>query len=146
MNEEQLYNQWHHLKFRLQTNNKVVYFKEGQIWWCHLGQNIGSEVYGKGQTLSRPVLIFKKLSANLFLSIPLSSQLKNGSWYINLLHQGKKTSALLYQCRVLDKKRLIKRIGQIDDVNYKKIKTGFNGLYCQNIHLAEARIDGESQK
>jgi len=23
-------------------------FREGQAWWCRLGMNIGSEVYGKG--------------------------------------------------------------------------------------------------
>lgn len=47
---------------------------------------------------------------------------------------------------MLDKKRLIKRIGQMDDVNYKKIKTGFDNLYCKNIHPAGAGIDGKPQK
>lgn len=146
MPDSQLHKQWYSLKLSLQKNTKVTYFKEQQIWWCHLGQNIGSEVYGKGSIFSRPVLVLKKLSTDLFLAIPLSTQNKTGTWYVNILFKNKLTTALLHQCRVLDKKRLIKRIGQMDDVNYKKIKTGFDNLYCKNIHPAGAGIDGKPQK
>lgn len=37
-------------------------YKEGDIWWCAVGENIGIEINGKGKMFSRPVLVYKKLS------------------------------------------------------------------------------------
>jgi mRNA interferase MazF len=37
------------------------YFKNGEIWWCSIGENIGSEMYGKGEFYRRPVLVIRKL-------------------------------------------------------------------------------------
>ncbi len=28
-------------------------FKESDIWWCHLGDNIGTEISGKGDMFDR---------------------------------------------------------------------------------------------
>lgn len=44
-------------------------FNEGEIWWCSIGMNIGVEIYGKGGRFTRPVLIFKKFTANSFLGV-----------------------------------------------------------------------------
>ena len=53
-----------------------IYFREGDIWWCSLGINIGSEVYGKGAYFRRPILIVKKLSSDLCIAVPITSQKK----------------------------------------------------------------------
>lgn len=55
---------WGILKSRLSQKDKHILFKEGQIWWCHLGMNLGEEEYGKGPNFTRPVLILKKFSKN----------------------------------------------------------------------------------
>jgi len=40
---------WFNLKSQLdQNNHKPPSVSEGQIWWCYLGENIGTEVSGKG--------------------------------------------------------------------------------------------------
>jgi hypothetical protein len=57
-------------------------FKEREVWWCSIGLNVGDEEFGKGVQFARPVLVFKKLSANLFLGLPLSGQPKEGGWYV----------------------------------------------------------------
>jgi hypothetical protein len=63
---ESVYEDWHEVKVRLQTNQKRPYFYERDIWWVAIGMNLGDEEYGKGCNFVRPVLIMKRLSQNLF--------------------------------------------------------------------------------
>jgi mRNA interferase MazF len=125
-----LFDSWNVVKKSLQQRDRVKFFKEGQIWWCGVGQNLGSESYGKGKTFTRPVLVFKKLSGDIFLGFPLTSKVKQGSWYMAIRHQSKDVTILFHQARIFDKKRLVDRLGEIDDADFAKIKTGFTNLYC----------------
>jgi mRNA interferase MazF len=52
-----LFNIWNKTKQRINQKNNFFKIKEGEIWWCNLGYNIGSEVYGKGNSFLRPVLV-----------------------------------------------------------------------------------------
>jgi hypothetical protein len=56
---------------------------------------------GKGSMFSRPVLVYKKLSREGFMCIPLSTKIKNGSWYVEVSFQGKIISANIAQARVI---------------------------------------------
>lgn len=125
----EIYDKWNIVKKSLQKRDKLKFFKERQIWWCNIGQNLGSEVYGKGKAFVRPVVVYKKLSKYLFIGIPLTSKIKSGTWYRSIYHSGKPMTVLLSQMRVLDKKRMINKIGQIHDSDYEQIKTGFRSLY-----------------
>src|SRR3989344_4883807 len=124
-----IFDDWNIVKKRLQQKESVRFFRERQIWWCSIGQNLGSESYGKGKTFTRPVLIFRKLSGDLFLGLPVTSKIKQGSWYANIRHRGQEITVLFNQVRIYDKKRLMDRFGEIDDADYAKIKTGFMSLY-----------------
>ncbi len=148
MVNEKLFDEWNKVKKSLQKSDQVKYFRERQIWWCSVGQNIGYEVYGKGEAFSRPVLIFKKLTHDTFVGVPLTSKDKEGTWFVRFEHKGKKINAMLHQVRVFDKKRLIDRFGEIDDTDFEKIVVGFLDLYCpKNIHPTLRRESmGKSQK
>lgn len=61
------FNEWNKLKTILHNNNKEQYFKERDIFWASVGVNIGYEQDGKGEIFSRPVLVVKKYSRNIFL-------------------------------------------------------------------------------
>jgi mRNA-degrading endonuclease toxin of MazEF toxin-antitoxin module len=124
-----LYDDWNELKKSLELNEKTFYLKEGQLWWLHIGRNLGFETYGKGRYFSRPVLVYRKLSPELFLGVPMTSKVKSGSWYQLIRHRGKVMTSQLNQVRVFSKKRLIKNIGQIDNRDFTKIKTAFCRLY-----------------
>ena len=145
---DQNFDKWNEIKKRLQKNVKVRYFRERQVWWCSVGQNIGSETFGKGETFTRPVIIFRKFSRELFLGIPLTSKDKSGSWYHGFSHKGKKTTAMLHQIRVMDKKRLIDRFGELDDSDFSKISEALINLYFpKNIRPTLRRGSmGKSQK
>lgn len=129
-NEESknLYNHWNVLKQCLEFSAKDTLFKEGQVWWINIGQNLGGESYGKGRLFSRPVLVYRKLSTELFIGIPLTSKIKHGTWFVGVRHREKKVTALLHQIRVFDRKRLLNSMGHLDDEDYRKIKTGLRDL------------------
>jgi hypothetical protein len=47
-------------------------------------KNVGIEINGKGAVFSRPVVVYRKLSSNGFMAIPMSTQQKEGSWYVSV--------------------------------------------------------------
>ena len=120
---------WSQIKYRLSLNTQDVLFKQGEIWWCSFGLNLGEEIFGKGLKFTRPVLIFRKLTGNSFMGLPFTTQNKTGTWYVETIHNGVRRSAMLNQARILDKKRLIKRIGTLDDGQYQTVKRKFIDFY-----------------
>ena len=123
------FKEWFKLKIVLWDKQSKVVFKQGDIWWCSLGVNLGEEIFGKGTKFTRPVLIFRKFTSNSFLGLPLTKQEKKGSWYVEItIHQDRRW-VMLNQARVLDKKRLTSRIGVLDDADFKKVKSRFLEFY-----------------
>jgi hypothetical protein len=79
----QEYDKWNNLKKNLATKNSKFTFKTREIYWLNVGQNLGYEVFGKGEEFLRPVLVFRKFSKESFLGIPLTSQVKNDMFHFN---------------------------------------------------------------
>jgi len=124
--------EWIHLKEKLHNHtHKPPLFKEGEMWWCSIGENIGHEINGKHQQFSRPIIVFKKLSANTFLGIPTSTQSKSGSWYVEIASRQGQQTAILSQIRIFDYKRLYNKMGRLSSSDYKKLKTAFRKLYLE---------------
>ena len=84
------FNNWNNLKFKLHNKKVKLHTKIGEIYFMSIGQNIGYEIYGKGNDFLRPVLVYKKLSKTTFIGIPLSSQLKDGSYFYNFSYKDDK--------------------------------------------------------
>lgn len=127
----QTFRDWFKLKIILWNKPNNIIFKQGDIWWCSLGINIGEEIYGKGIKFTRPVLIFRKLTSNSFLGLPLTSQERNGNWYVEIFAHGARSWVMLNQARILDKKRLTSRLTTLEDVDFKKVRDGFLNLYSR---------------
>lgn len=109
--------------------HKPPFVSVRDIWWVSIGENIGSEISGKSDLFSRPVIIFRKLSHGLYFVIPTSTKAKDGTWYVPFSHNDKNVVACLHQCRVIDYRRLSTKLGQIDTDDYKRIQNGFIKLY-----------------
>lgn len=58
----------------------------------------------------------------MFFGIPLTSNIKQGSWYVSFVHQGNNSCAVLSQMRAFHINRLNNRMGFIDQNDFKKIK------------------------
>lgn len=91
--------------------------------------NLGEEIFGKGEKLTRPVLIFRKFTSNSFLGLPLTTQEKQDSWYVETELKGVKRWAMLNQARILDKKRLTSRVGALDNGQLNRVKRHFLEFY-----------------
>lgn len=106
------------------------YVNEGDIWWASIGENIGYEINGKSKLFSRPILIFKKLSRSIFFVIPLTSQIKQGTWFVAYRQSSIISVACLHQARSIDYRRLSTKLGRLDDTDFHRIKVRFLELYA----------------
>jgi len=99
-------------------------YKEREIWWMSIGHNVGFEEDGKGTVFSRPVLIVKGFSAQIFWGIPLSSISKSGVYYyaFTIVGQSNPSTAILSQLRVFDTKRLTTKLGVVNKSDFEAIK------------------------
>ncbi len=120
---------WFGQKLRLHKQGRIPPFKEGEIWWCGVGENVGIEINGKSSLASRPVLVFKKFGKYGFFGIPLSSQIHEGSWYAAFRFQRKEQVACLAQARSFSVYRLYTKIGMADKSDMRKIRAGFRALF-----------------
>ena len=120
---------WSQIKQRISSKKEDVLFKQGEIWWCSFGLNLGEEIYGKGLRFTRPVLIFRKLTHNSFVGLPLTTRGNIGTWYVEITFQDTKNWIMLNQTRSMDKKRLTKRMGTLDDVQFAEVKRRFIEFY-----------------
>ena len=96
-----------------------------RIYWVSIGQNIGSETYGKDKYFTRPVLVLCVFFNDTFLGVPLTSKVKNktGRLYYKFTDsKGKMQVALLGQIRVYDIKRAGAYLSKVNDNDFVKIK------------------------
>ena len=126
---EKRFSEWIEQKEKLHNAGRLPKVKQGEIWWCSLGENVGVEINGKSAIFTRPVLIFKKLSRFGFMGIPLTSQKHEGTWYVPFVFQDKTSVAVLSQARVMSVSRLIERMGTVADPDFELIESGFAKLY-----------------
>lgn len=129
MGDDKFFDEWNEVKKMRHNASRSPVIKEGEIWWCAMGENIGVEINGKHERFSRPVLILKKLSRFGFMGVPLTSQEHEGSWYASFVFRGKKQIAVLAQSRVMSVSRLYERMGTIPNSDLEIVKAGFGKLY-----------------
>ena len=128
------FDEWNEVKQKTHNTFRQVGFKPRDIFWLRAGQNIGSEEYGKGNEFQRPVLIVKKLTNNLFVGIPLTSKLKEDSNYFHTIsYENKKkhieNSAMVLQLKTFDKKRLMGKIGVLNQSQFKIILEKITNMF-----------------
>jgi mRNA interferase MazF len=117
--------EWIRLKEKLHArNHRPPYFKEGEIWWCNIGENVGTEVNGKGDNFARSVRVFKKLSGKNFIGIPLTTRNR----YAAITFRGNVSVANLSQIRVVDYRRMLNKLGDLDEGDFERTRDRLRGL------------------
>ena len=119
---------WMPVKERLHYYGKHPTITEGEAWWASVGENVGSEICGKGKGYMRPVIIFKKLNTVSFLAIPLTSKQHEGSWYAHFELNNKKQVAVVSQIECMSVLRLHRKMGELTKGDFQIIKRAFNKL------------------
>ncbi len=124
--------EWIGIKQKLDTHEyNPPLITEGDMYWCAVGENVGIEVSGKDRHFTRPVIILKKFGRLGFLGIPTTTKERSGSWYVSFVHKGVHETAMLNQARVFSYKRLDKKMGSLDDADFKKVKEAYISLFTQ---------------
>ncbi len=134
------FDKWNEVKKNLHTKKNKIFFKERDIFYIKLGENIGFEQSGKGDVFLRPVVILKKFNNSFFMGVPLTSTIKDGQYYFVFDFKNKKSNAILSQIRAFDTKRIKHKIGMINKNDFIKIKEKISELY--NFKLAPSK-DGD---
>ncbi len=119
---EKNFDQWSNLKQKLDEKKNIAAFKQREIWWSHLGINIGDEENGKNQAYSRPILIIKKFNNRIFWGLPLTTQVKEKSYYHKITFKHKEQCVMISQLRLWDAKRLTARMGKLPSEQFEKIR------------------------
>jgi mRNA interferase MazF len=124
---EKDFNNWNDLKIKLDQRQNAPTFRQREIWWCHIGLNIGDEENGKSDNYHRPILIIKKFNKRIFLAVPLTTQIKDNLYYHKIGFQNKIQCAMLSQIRILDAKRLDRKMGKLTSKEFEKLKENIFG-------------------
>jgi len=102
---------WNQQKKLLNTDVEPLFFREGEIWWAHLGVNVGYEIDGKSAGFARPVIVLRKYNKYSFLALPLTTSPRSNPWKLPLgLVAGKPAFAVLSQLRNIDSRRLYQKL------------------------------------
>ena len=91
------FQKWHSQKRHIENERPRVFFKEREIWFCHLGENVGFEQDGRGDEFLRPIVVLKKFN-------------------------NEKSVAILSQIRLVDAKRLKYKMGDMKVEYFKVLK------------------------
>lgn len=116
---------WNIVKKDIDKQNLKKQVEIQRIYWVSIGQNVGSEVFGKGKDFARPVLVVKIFYNHTFLGIPRTSKTQNkrGKLYFKFKDSKDRLQvALLGQMRTFDTKRKANYISKMSDENFAKLK------------------------
>ena len=121
---EKNYKSWLDLKEKLdaRAKDKLPSFKQRQIWWTHIGVNVGYEIFGKGSGFKRPVLIIRKYNNFIFLAAPLSTTRPKRKNHVRIDFKNRQTTVMLDQLRTLDVRRLGDFYGQLSRQQFEVVK------------------------
>ena len=128
------FNQWNEVKKKTEYNKRKLGIKPRDIFWAKIGQNIGSEEYGKNDNFARPVIIIRKLTHDLFIGIPLTSTIKDNDYFHSFIYTNKsngltENSAMILQVRTFSIKRLMNKTGVISKEDFEVVIEKSKGLF-----------------
>jgi mRNA interferase MazF len=93
---------------------------KNEVWMTTLEPTVGSEI-----SKTRPCIIFSPDVSNMHkksvVIIPLTSKLKDFPSRVSCKFQNKNGQIVVDQIRTVDKIRLVKKLGTIDDATSKKV-------------------------
>ena len=123
------YSIWHNQKTDIENNVTRPFFHLRAVWFCTLGLTVGYEQDGRGDEFLRPVVIIKKFNNEVLWVVPLTTREKSGKYYYSFKLEDQTTStAILSQLKLIDSKRLRYKIGNINQVDFKELKTKIRQL------------------
>ena len=127
---EKDFDKWNEKKKALDAGSDPKLFpKEGWVWICSVGFNIGFEQNGTGVVFERPVLVVKKFNNKMYWVVPLSTKQKKYDFYYNFIDpNGMNGSVILAQLRLISVKRFIRDMYKINESDLANITEQLKGF------------------
>ena len=130
---EKDFDRWNEHKKSLDANTAPrVYVHERELWFVHLGTNVGFEQDGRGEESLRPILVLRKFNNEVVWALPLTRRDKPGNpYYVSFEYivfpevanaPLRSSVAILSQLRLLDIKRFRYKIGTAPAETFELIK------------------------
>ena len=117
------YQEWHKKKKYIENDRPRVFFAEREVWFCYVGENIGFEQDGKGEWYARPCVIMRGFGPDACLVIPLTTSPREHALRVPVGSvEGFQARANLSQIRVVDTRRLTRKICFLDKDRYSKLR------------------------
>ena len=127
---EKDFKKWHGKKELIDEIKQRPFFHEREIWFCHIGLNIGFEQDGSGDRYLRPVLILRKFNNEVLWVLPLTKHDKKGKYYFSVMISGgmAPSAVILSQIRLIDAKRLQYKLGDMSEKDFLEVKKRLQAL------------------
>ncbi len=121
------FDRWNKRKKRIDSTTNSPHCHEREVWWCTIGVNVGSEQHSQTGDFSRPVIVLRQFTEDMFWGIPLTTKLVNRPFRVRFILKGTENDALILQMRAFDRKRLVRQIGVVPHDVFAKLITAVTG-------------------
>lgn len=113
---------WNQEKKELNEKTVNLRYYPREIWWVSFGTNIGIEIDGTGTQYDRPAVIIKGFNKQQCFVTPLTGRKKEGMYHFFVGEvDGREASAALTQVRIVDTRRLVRKIGMLNKDLYSEL-------------------------
>lgn len=116
------FDKWNGNKKNLHYHAERKFFLTREIWWCELGVNVGREQDGGKKNFQRPIIVIRALSPDTLIGVPLSTKKRMERFQATVTFGDLVNYALLDQVRVIDSKRLLRKIGMAQNAEFEAIR------------------------
>lgn len=117
------FDKWNDEKKKIQSESVAPFCHAREVWWCSLGVNVGFEQDGTGEHFDRPVVVIRGFNESVFFGVALTGRKRKGAYYFPVGRiEDREASAILSQVRLIDTKRLVRKITMLDETVFKELK------------------------
>jgi len=120
---EKNFDVWNGAKKVIESKESGAFCHAREVWWCSLGVNVGFEQDGTGKAFDRPVVVIRGFNDRIFFAAALTGRKRTGRYYFPIgTIDGREASVILSQVRLIDSKRLIKKVATLDEEIFSSLK------------------------
>lgn len=117
------FDKWNDEKKKIQSELIPPFCHAREVWWCSLGVNVGFEQDGTGEHFDRPVVVIRGFNKSVFFGVALTGRKRKGMYYFPVGRiEEREASAILSQVRLIDTKRLVRKITMLNEAVFTELK------------------------
>lgn len=116
------FDKWNKEKKKLDATAPTIFCHKREIWWCALGLNVGFEQHSMSEDFSRPVVVIRRFTDDMFWGVPLTTKINDDvPFRVRITVDGVQNDAMILQMRSYDRKRLRRKLGVVPKLEFSRI-------------------------